>query len=80
MAVDAVLLMRAGQSERTWWFTIGGGIADGEDSRTAAVRETFEETGLRMPSCMPPTRSCTHPTWESGSPPCCGTDGTAASP
>ncbi|MCW2572121.1 MAG: putative hydrolase [Frankiales bacterium] len=32
--------------EGTWWFTIGGGLDDGETSRAAAVRELFEETGL----------------------------------
>lgn len=29
-----------------WWFTVGGGIAPGEDPRGAAVREVAEETGL----------------------------------
>ncbi|MFO7243319.1 MAG: NUDIX domain-containing protein [Actinomycetes bacterium] len=33
------------QPERTFWFTPGGGIEDGEDSRAAAVRELAEETG-----------------------------------
>ncbi|MBS4876204.1 MAG: NUDIX domain-containing protein, partial [Actinomyces sp.] len=32
------------QPERFWWFTIGGGIEEGEDPRGAAVREVFEET------------------------------------
>jgi hydrolase, NUDIX family len=36
------------QPDRAWWFTIGGGIEEGEDPRAAAVREVFEETGLRL--------------------------------
>ena len=48
---DRVLLVRGhdvDQPERTWWFTIGGGIDAGESERVAAVRELFEETGLRV--------------------------------
>lgn len=36
------------QPERFWWFTIGGGIEEGEDPRGAAVREVFEETGIQL--------------------------------
>ena len=36
------------QPERHWWFTIGGGIEEGEEPRVAAVREVLEETGLRL--------------------------------
>ena len=36
------------QPERSWWFTIGGGIEEGEDPRSAAVREVFEETGIEL--------------------------------
>lgn len=46
---DRVLLMRGhdlDQPERSWWFTVGGGIDAGEDARSAAVREVREETGL----------------------------------
>lgn len=46
---DRVLLMRghdADLPERVWWFTVGGGIADGEPEAFAAVREVREETGL----------------------------------
>lgn len=32
--------------ERSWWFTIGGGIEEGESDLAAAVREAREETGL----------------------------------
>lgn len=48
---DHVLLMRGhdlDQPDRSWWFTIGGGIAEGEASREAAVRELAEETGIRL--------------------------------
>ena len=47
-----VLLFRGHDPHRpeegTWWFTIGGGLDDGETSRAAAVRELFEETGLAV--------------------------------
>lgn len=32
----------------THWLTPGGGVEDGEHPRHAAVRETFEETGIRV--------------------------------
>ncbi|HIZ34992.1 MAG TPA: NUDIX domain-containing protein [Candidatus Ruania gallistercoris] len=47
-----VLLARghdADQTDRTWWFTIGGGIEPGESPREAAVRELVEETGVHVP-------------------------------
>jgi 8-oxo-dGTP pyrophosphatase MutT (NUDIX family) len=46
---DRVLLVRghdADQPERSWWFTVGGGIDAGETARQAAVRELREETGI----------------------------------
>jgi 8-oxo-dGTP pyrophosphatase MutT (NUDIX family) len=46
---DRVLLIRGhdvDQPDRSWWFTVGGGIDDGEDPATAAVREVREETGI----------------------------------
>ena len=49
-ARDRVLLVRghdAGAPERSWWVSVGGGIAAGETAREAAVRELFEETGVR---------------------------------
>ncbi|MDT0164809.1 NUDIX domain-containing protein [Actinotalea sp. AC32] len=46
---DRVLLARGhdvDRPERTWWFTVGGGIDAGESAREAAARELLEETGL----------------------------------
>ncbi|NLF04835.1 MAG: NUDIX domain-containing protein [Actinomycetales bacterium] len=48
---DRVLLLRGhdlDQPERSWWFTVGGGIDAGEDARAAAVREVREEVGLSL--------------------------------
>lgn len=49
---DRVLLVRGhdmDQPERSWWFTVGGGVDAGETARDAAARELLEETGLRLP-------------------------------
>ena len=50
-ASDRVLLFRGGDPSNpgagTWWFTPGGGVDDGESLVEGAVRELFEETGLR---------------------------------
>lgn len=47
---DRVLLLRgrdpAAPESGTWWFTPGGGLADGESVASAARRELAEETGL----------------------------------
>ena len=32
----------------SWWITPGGGLDDGESVEDGAVREVFEETGLRL--------------------------------
>jgi 8-oxo-dGTP pyrophosphatase MutT (NUDIX family) len=48
-ADDRLLLVRGhdvDQPERSWWFTVGGGIDPGESAREAALRELREETGL----------------------------------
>ncbi|MEU8957965.1 NUDIX domain-containing protein [Streptomyces sp. NPDC048518] len=36
------------RSGRRWWFTVGGGVEDGEDYLQAAVREVWEETALSL--------------------------------
>jgi 8-oxo-dGTP pyrophosphatase MutT (NUDIX family) len=36
----------ADKPDRSWWFSIGGGINPGESHRDAALRELHEETGL----------------------------------
>lgn len=48
---DRVLLVRGHDvdaPDRSWWFTVGGGIDAGEDARAAAVREVREETGVHL--------------------------------
>lgn len=50
---DRVLLARGhdmDRPDRTWWFTVGGGIDAGESAREAAARELQEETGLVVPT------------------------------
>jgi len=37
------------EPHRPYWFTVGGGIAEGESLADGAVRELYEETGLRIP-------------------------------
>jgi 8-oxo-dGTP pyrophosphatase MutT (NUDIX family) len=47
--VGRVLVMRGhdvNQPERSWWFTVGGGIDTGEAPVEAALRETREEAGI----------------------------------
>ena len=48
---DRLLLVRGhdvDEPSRSWWFTIGGGIAPDESHAEGAVRELFEETGIRL--------------------------------
>ncbi|HIV58233.1 MAG TPA: NUDIX domain-containing protein [Candidatus Stackebrandtia faecavium] len=35
--------------QEKFWFTVGGGVDDGEGSRQAACREVKEETGIVLP-------------------------------
>jgi 8-oxo-dGTP pyrophosphatase MutT (NUDIX family) len=50
--VGRVLLFRGHDPDRpdagSWWFTVGGGLDEGESHREAAARELFEETGLTV--------------------------------
>jgi len=59
---DRLLLLRGHDPmmpERSWWFTPGGGLHDGETTREAAAREAAEETGyVLLPSEL------TGPVWE----------------
>ncbi|MFS8095589.1 NUDIX domain-containing protein [Lentzea alba] len=34
--------------QELFWFTVGGGVEDGEELRDTAVREAFEETGVKL--------------------------------
>lgn len=46
-----VLVLRGhdvNQPERSWWFTVGGGIDEGETPVQAALRETLEEAGVAL--------------------------------
>jgi len=46
---DRVLMINEElDSGRPYWLIPGGGVEAGESPRLAAVRETFEETGLRL--------------------------------
>jgi 8-oxo-dGTP pyrophosphatase MutT (NUDIX family) len=49
---DRLLLFRDSDPGLTpmpqWWITPGGGVETGEEDAEAAVREVFEETGVRI--------------------------------
>ncbi|MDT4989246.1 MAG: hypothetical protein QOI74_3340, partial [Micromonosporaceae bacterium] len=50
-AAGRLLMLRGhdpARPDHRYWFTVGGGIDDGETPVGAAVRELFEETGLRI--------------------------------
>lgn len=44
-----LLLFHGSDDSGSFWFTVGGGVEQGEDLRTAAHRELLEETGLKLP-------------------------------
>ena len=59
---DRLLLLRGHDPalpERSWWFTPGGGVHDGETTREAAAREAREETGYVLDP-----EDLTGPVWE----------------
>jgi 8-oxo-dGTP pyrophosphatase MutT (NUDIX family) len=48
---DRVLLLRGhdlARPEHRYWFTVGGGLDAGESLADGAIRELYEETGLRL--------------------------------
>jgi 8-oxo-dGTP pyrophosphatase MutT (NUDIX family) len=49
-SLDRVLLLSGIDRQKPkiapWWFPVGGGIERNESPQEAAIRETFEETGL----------------------------------
>ena len=53
-----VLLLRGRDSTtpdaESWWFTLGGGLEDGESATQAAIREVQEESGERLPGVTGP--------------------------
>ncbi len=54
---DRVLLIRGhdfGKPDRSWWFTPGGGVMPGEETRAAARRELREETGIAVAHLIGP--------------------------
>lgn len=56
-SADRILLIRGhdfGQPDRSWWFTPGGGLHEGESFEEAARRELSEETGLTVPELIGP--------------------------
>lgn len=51
LAGDEVLLQQdsdPGVPDSSWWVTPGGGLDEGDDEVSAAVRELWEETGLAV--------------------------------
>lgn len=43
-----ILMVRQNHEGKDIWMVPGGGIEDGENAKEAAVREVFEETGLKV--------------------------------
>ncbi len=60
-AAGRVLLFQGfdpARPQELFWFTVGGGVEGDEELRDAAVREAFEETGLKLT-----TDALTGPVW-----------------
>jgi len=62
-ARDRLLLFRGRDPDQSdqpaYWFTVGGGLDCGESQEQGALRETHEETGLRLTA-----ESLVGPVWE----------------
>jgi ADP-ribose pyrophosphatase YjhB (NUDIX family) len=59
-----LLINEAMQSGHPYWLVPGGGVEDAESPRDAAVREAYEETGLRLTLASDaPTVSTERRTW-----------------
>lgn len=45
---DKILLMKRNKYGKKYYAFIGGGVEQGEDPKNAAVRETYEETSVKI--------------------------------
>ncbi|QPK94515.1 NUDIX domain-containing protein [Actinomyces sp. zg-332] len=55
MTLDGEVLLIKGHDadnlDYSWWFTVGGGTKEKETVSQCAVRELYEETGIKLQSC-----------------------------